>query len=192
MSPVAILFLSASMSVDAFAVAIGRGATETRSRISEALRTGIVFGVVEAITPFLGWLAGIAAAGWVASFDHWLAFGLLGAVGVHMIYSAIKPGNDNSDSAPQKASFLVLIATAFGTSIDAMAVGLSLAFIDMNLTGILSVSFAVGLTTFLFACIGMTLGKFIGKRFGKIAEITAGIVLCSIGIIILRQHMMEA
>lgn len=189
MSPVAVLLLSASMSVDAFAVAVGRGATESRGRLAEALRTGLVFGIVEAITPFLGWLAGIAAAGWVASFDHWLAFALLAGVGLHMIYSAFKADDDGEEAASKKASLVVLIVTALGTSLDAMAVGLSLAFIDVDLWGILAVSLGVGITTFLFAVIGMSLGKVIGERFGKLAEVVAGLVLFCIGSMILWEHL---
>ncbi|MGV3575290.1 MAG: manganese efflux pump MntP family protein [Devosia sp.] len=192
MSPFAVLLLSASMSVDAFAVAVGRGATETRGRMAEALRTGFVFGVVEAITPFLGWLAGIAAAGWVASFDHWLAFALLAAVGLHMIYGAFKVEDETEDAGPKRASLLVLIVTALGTSLDAMAVGLSLAFVDLDLFGILAVSLGVGFTTFLFAVIGMSLGNVIGERLGKVAEVIAGVVLFSIGSMILWEHLTGA
>ncbi|QYO75590.1 manganese efflux pump MntP family protein [Devosia salina] len=191
MSPVAVLLLSASMSVDAFAVAVGRGATETRGRLTEALRTGLVFGIVEAITPLLGWLAGIAAAGWVASFDHWLAFALLAAVGLHMIYGPFRP-DEPGEAAPKKASLLILIVTALGTSVDAMAVGLSLAFIDLDLRGILAVSLGVGITTFVFAVIGMSLGNVIGSRFGKIAEVIAGLVLFAIGSVILWEHLVGA
>jgi len=189
MSPIAILLLSASMSVDAFAVAVGRGATVTRARVSEALRTALIFGVVEAITPLLGWLAGIAANDWVANFDHWLAFGLLGTVGLHMIYGALFKSDETATEAPRAASLAVLLATAFGTSLDAMAVGLSLAFIDIDLMGILAVSLGVGVTTFAFACVGMFLGRAIGERFGKVAEVLAGLVLLAIGSTILFEHL---
>lgn len=189
MSPVTVFALSLSMSVDAFAVAIGRGATVQSTRLSEALRTGLVFGVVEAVTPFIGWLFGIAANGWVADYDHWLAFILLICVGLHMIQAAVWPGADSASGAGTRPPFVLLMATALGTSLDAMAVGLSLAFIDVGLRGILAVSLGVGLTTFALAVTGMVLGHRIGNRFGKMAEILAGLVLCLIGSNILHAHL---
>lgn len=185
MSPVTVFFLSLSMSADAFAVSVGRGTTLSRSRLLEALRTGAVFGIVEAITPFLGWLAGVAAAGWVSQFDHWLAFVLLLLVGLHIVYSAIFAKQDTR-RAPN-GSLLVLMATALGTSIDAMAVGLSLAFIDVTLPGIIVISLAIGFATFMLSTAGLMLGKAIGSRFGKFAEVAAGIVLCTIGSLILYE-----
>lgn len=190
MSPIAVLLLSASMSVDAFAVAVGRGTTASRIRISEALRTAVVFGLVEALTPLLGWLAGVAANDWVADYDHWLAFVLLAAVGLHMIYGATQSGQVEDEGPSNRSSLLILLATAFGTSLDAMAVGLSLAFIDVDLFGILVVCTGVGATTFLFAIAGMLLGNVIGDRFGKAAEIIAGFILCAIGTAILVEHLL--
>ncbi|MBL8580116.1 MAG: manganese efflux pump [Mesorhizobium sp.] len=185
MSPITVFFLSLSMSADAFAVSIGRGTTLSRSRLAEALRTGAVFGIVEAITPFLGWVAGVAAAGWVSQFDHWLAFLLLLLVGLHIIHSAFSAKED--EPREQNGSLLVLMATALGTSIDAMAVGLSLAFIDVTLPGIITISLAIGFATFILSTAGLMVGKAIGSRFGKYAEGAAGVVLCSIGSLILYE-----
>lgn len=188
MSPAAVILLSFSMSTDAFAVSVGRGASLNQARVSEALRTGAIFGIVEAITPLLGWLAGIAAAGWVSHFDHWLAFGLLGAVGSHMIYSAFKKDDARADEA-SKPSLLVLVATALGTSIDAMAVGMSLAFIAVGFPEILWISIAIGFATCVLSTIGLLLGKIIGSRFGATAEVCAGLVLCTLGSLILYEHL---
>lgn len=187
MSPATVFFLSISMSADAFAVAVGRGTGLSRTRLAEALRTGAVFGIVEAITPFLGWLAGVVAAGWVAHFDHWIAFGLLGLVGLHMMYSAFTA--DTDEPRTPNGSVLVLVATALGTSLDAMAVGLSLAFIDVTLPGIIAISLAIGFATFVLSTAGLMLGKAIGSRFGRYAEIAAGLVLCIIGSLILHEHL---
>lgn len=188
MSPITVFFLSVSMSVDAFAVSVGRGTALNRPRLSEALRTGIVFGVVEAITPFLGWVAGVLASDWVSHVDHWLAFGLLSAVGLHMLYTVIWPKADDGETS-QGGSFLVLLATALGTSIDAMAVGLSLAFIGINLQGIIVISVAIGLATFIMSTMGLMIGKAIGARFGKFAEVAAAVVLCALGTSILVEHL---
>ncbi|OOL18177.1 hypothetical protein BRY73_08325 [Ochrobactrum sp. P6BS-III] len=189
MSPITVFFLSVSMSVDAFAVSVGRGTALNRRRLSEALRTGIVFGVVEAITPFLGWVAGVLASDWVSQIDHWLAFGLLSAVGLHMLYTVIWPKDDDADETPQGGSFLVLLATAVGTSIDAMAVGLSLAFLGIGLQGIIAISLAIGFATFIMSTMGLMIGKAIGAKFGKFAEVAAAVVLCALGTSILFEHL---
>lgn len=183
MSPFAIIVLALSMSVDAFAVSVGRGAALNRPRFSEALRTGAVFGVVEAITPVIGWAAGVAASNLVTAIDHWIAFGLLSTVGVHMFFAAFskKPEEEEPES-----SFLVLMATAIGTSLDAMAVGVSLAFLDVN---ILVIAVAIGLATFVMSSGGMIIGRFIGVRLGRIAEAVAGIALFGLGLSILIDHL---
>lgn len=175
------------MSVDAFAVAVGRGTVMDHPRLGAALRTGAVFGLIEATTPFLGWLAGMAASDWVAAFDHWLAFGLLAGVGLHMISSAFR--HDRETARPANHSPLMLVATAFGSSIDAMVVGASLALLDIGMREMLVISAAIGLATFVMATIGLKLGKVIGDRFGAAAEVCAGLFLCVLGTAILIEHL---
>ena len=165
------------------AKAHGRGAALGRPRFSEAMRTGAVFGVVEAITPAIGWAAGVAASTFVEAVDHWIAFGLLAAVGLHMFYAAIWK---QADAEPVGRSFAVLMATAIGTSLDAMAVGVSLAFLKVN---IVVIAIAIGLATFLMSSGGMLIGRLIGERFGRIAEAVAGIALFGLGLSILIEHL---
>jgi len=184
MSPLAIVVLAVSMSIDAFAVSVGRGAAIGRPHLSETLRTGAVFGVVEAITPLIGWAAGVAASGFVEAIDHWIAFGLLAAVGVHMLFSALSKKEENI--AATDRSLAVLLATAIGTSLDAMAVGVSLAFLDVN---IIVVAMAIGLATFLMSSGGMLIGRLIGERLGRVAEALAGIALVLLGASILFEHL---
>ncbi|MBA4791904.1 MAG: manganese efflux pump, partial [Rhizobiales bacterium] len=131
MSPFAILILAVSMSADAFAASIGRGAALGRPRMGEALRTGLVFGVIEALTPLIGWGLGVAVGGLMQAVDHWIAFGLLAAVGGRMIHAALAPREEVARSVARSPA--VLVATAVGTSLDAMAVGVSLAFLDVNI-----------------------------------------------------------
>ncbi|MCF3934921.1 manganese efflux pump MntP family protein [Acuticoccus sp. M5D2P5] len=183
MSPFGIAVLAVSMSVDAFAVSVGRGASIGRPRIREALRTGLVFGVIEAVTPVLGWAAGVAASRYVEAVDHWIAFLLLAGVGLHMLWNAGRPSEtvDRGGNA-----LLILVATAIGTSLDAMAVGVSLAFLDVNIAVI---AIAIGLTTFLMSSGGMLVGRLIGDRLGRAAEVIAGIALCGIGAMILVEHL---
>lgn len=185
MSFFAIVVLAFSMSMDAFAVSVGRGAALGRPRFSETIRTGVVFGVVEAITPVIGWAAGVAAASFVSAVDHWIAFGLLAAVGANMLHAAIR--NKGEDEARPAMSFTVLLATAVGTSLDAMAVGVSLAFLQVN---IIVIAAAIGAATFLMSSGGMLVGRLIGERFGRIAEGVAGLALIGLGSSILYEHLL--
>lgn len=187
MSFAAIIVLAFSMSMDAFAVSVGRGAAMGRPRLAETLRTGVVFGVIEAITPVLGWAAGVAAAGYVRAVDHWIAFGLLAAVGCNMLYAALKSRGEKEEKPQGGMSFLVLIATAVGTSLDAMAVGVSLAFLEVN---IVVIAVAIGIATFLMSSGGMLVGRLIGERFGRIAEGVAGVALFVLGATILYKHLL--
>lgn len=125
------MVLALAMSTDAFAASVGKGAALQNLRISEALRTGIIFGVIEAITPLIGWGLGSIAAEFVADWDHWIAFGLLLGLGSLMIRNGLRA--EKAEATPVvRHSFWLLAATGFATSIDAMAVGVSLAFIDQH------------------------------------------------------------
>jgi len=185
MSLLSIIVLAFSMSMDAFAVSVGRGAALGRPRFSETLRTGVVFGIVEAITPLIGWAAGVAAARFVTAVDHWIAFGLLAAVGINMLRAAMS--SEQEEEKKPGMSFAMLIATAIGTSLDAMAVGVSLAFLEVN---ILVITVAIGAATFLMASGGMLVGRLIGERFGRYAEGVAGVALIILGSTILYEHLM--
>lgn len=190
MSPVAIAVLSVSMSADAFAAAIGRGA-QHRPTVPQALRSGLVFGVIEAITPLIGFALGVAAAGFVAAIDHWIAFGLLGAVGAKMIWEALKRDEEAveaADASGKAASrgLLALVATAVGTSIDAGAVGVGLALLDAN---IWLIAACIGFTTFALATLGLLVGKAAGTRLGKIVELVGGVALIALGLKILLEHL---
>lgn len=186
MTPGAIAILSLSMSTDAFAAAVGRGASH-RPSLPQALRAGAVFGVIEAITPVIGWSLGLIAAGFIEQIDHWIAFGLLAAVGAHMIWHGAAHEAEPETPAPaRKAGLLALIATAIGTSIDAGAVGVGMAFIGVN---IWVIALSIGATTFALTTIGMLIGASVGARVGKRAEILGGLALIGIGAFILAEHM---
>ena len=190
MSPLAILILSLSMSADAFAAAIAKGAQQ-RPSFSQALRSGLIFGVIEAITPLIGFALGIIAAGLVEAIDHWIAFGLLGAVGAKMVWEALKADKDEEPDTPmprtaKKAGTLAIVATAIGTSIDAGAIGVSLAFLGEN---IWIIAAAIGLTTFILATVGLLIGKAVGTRLGKIVELIGGLALIALGCKILFEHL---
>ncbi|PZR12944.1 MAG: hypothetical protein DI532_12310 [Azospirillum brasilense] len=187
MTPSTIAMLSLSMSADAFAVSLAKGAALQRPRFVEALRTGAIFGIVEAITPVLGWLLGFAASAYVAAIDHWVAFALLGVIGGRMVLGALRsPPAPDEETRPRRHGLWLLVATAVGTSLDAMAVGVSLAFLDMN---IMLVAGAIGLATFILATAGMLVGRLVGGRMGRWAEGLGGLCLVAIGTSILVEHL---
>lgn len=147
--------LALAMSTDAFAAAIGKGTALQRPRWSEALRTGAIFGAIEAMTPVIGWPLGIAAASCVEAWDHWIAFALLGALGVRMILAGLTSAQEDERLKPARHSFWLLAVTGFATSIDAMAIGVGLAFLDTN---IIPVALAIGLPTLVMVTAGVMLG----------------------------------
>ena len=184
MNPLPVILLAFSMSTDAFAASLGKGAVLDRPKFSEALRTGLIFGSIEATTPVIGWALGRAASRYIEAFDHWIAFGLLAGIGGKMLWDSFQ--RDPEAEKPQRHSFAVLALTALGTSIDALAVGVTLALIDAN---ILVNALAIGLATFLMTTTGVMVGRFLGARFGKYAEAAGGIILIVIGANILAQHL---
>ncbi|MDT1064034.1 manganese efflux pump MntP family protein [Paracoccus sp. CPCC 101403] len=183
MSPISIGVLAVSMSIDAFIASVGKGASARRPSFGNAIRTGAIFGLVETITPVIGWSAGVAASQYVAQVDHWIAFLLLAAVGVHMVFQAL--ARDAEEEAGP-SSLWTTIGTAVGTSLDAMAVGVSLAFLDVNIFIIAS---AIGLATMVMSSTGMLAGRFLGKRFGRVAEAVGGCALFGLGALILFEHL---
>ncbi|GLK69261.1 putative manganese efflux pump MntP [Hansschlegelia plantiphila] len=173
------------MSIDALIASIGRGASIGKPSFAEAARTGAVFGAVETITPLIGWAAGVVASQYVQAVDHWIAFGLLGAVGGRMFVHALKRSSEPSAQKPGR-SIGLLIATAVGTSLDAMAVGVSLAFLQAN---IIVIALSIGLATALMSTGGMLAGRLIGAKFGRVAEMAGGVLLVGLGASILIEHL---
>ena len=178
--------LALAMSTDAFAVAVGKGAALQRPHLREALRTGAIFGIIEGLTPVIGWAMGHFAAPYVEAWDHWIAFTLLGVLGLRMIHAGLSNADDEDDEKPSSHSFWLLAVTGFATSIDAMAVGVGLAFIDAN---IVTTAGAIGLSTFIMVTIGVMVGRGLGKLVGKRAELVGGLVLIAIGALILYEHI---
>jgi putative Mn2+ efflux pump MntP len=178
--------LALAMSTDAFAVAVGKGAALQRPHLREALRTGAIFGVIEGLTPVIGWALGHVAAPYVEAWDHWIAFTLLGVLGLRMMHEGLSGADGGEDDKPSSHSFWLLAVTGFATSIDALAVGVGLAFIDAN---IVTTAGAIGLSTFIMVTLGVMVGRGLGKLAGKRAEIVGGLVLIAIGALILYEHI---
>lgn len=181
-----IALLALAMSTDAFAAAVGKGTALQKPRWSEALRTGVIFGVIEAITPVIGWALGYAAADYVEAWDHWIAFTLLGALGIRMIVAALKAPEHAVVEKPTRHGFWLLAFTGFATSIDAMAVGVGLAFLKVSIWHIAA---AIGFATFVMVTMGVMVGRLAGRIVGRWAEAAGGALLIGIGSMILFEHL---
>lgn len=189
MTPLSILMLGFAMSTDAFAAAIGKGAGLHRPRLRDALRAGAIFGSIEAPTPVVGWLIGRLAAGYVQAVDHWIAFFLLLSLGLHMIAGGLRGGGTAPEPAPPPAhrqGFWGLAMTGLATSIDAMAVGAGLAFVNVDI-GV--VALATGLCTLVMVTLGVMIGRLVGAMVGHRAEILGGAILILVGSVILYEHL---
>lgn len=181
----ATILLAFGMSMDAFAASIGKGATLNKPKFSEALRTGLIFGVIETLTPLIGWGMGMLASQFVLEWNHWIAFVLLVFLGGRMVLEGFRGESDDPTDTPHRHGFWLLVTTAVATSLDAMAVGVGLAFLQVN---ILTTALAIGCATLVMSTLGMMIGRFIGPLLGKRAEILGGIVLIGIGVQILWGH----
>ncbi|WP_188981984.1 manganese efflux pump MntP [Pseudomonas matsuisoli] len=188
MNLASITLLALAMSTDAFAAAVGKGAALHKPPLREALRTGLIFGVIETITPLIGWVIGLAASQYVSQWDHWIAFTLLSCLGVHMIWAGMGEP-EQADELKQTHSFWLLAVTAVATSLDALAVGVTLAFVDVS---IFWAAIAIGLATTVMVTIGVMLGRTIGTIIGKRAEIVGGLVLIVVGVAVLFDHLSAA
>lgn len=189
MNLVSTVLLALAMSTDAFAAAVGKGIALQRPHWKEALRTGLIFGSIEAITPVVGWALGLAATRYVSAWGHWIAFALLAILGLGMIRAGLRPSEEGRDDKPRRHSFWVLAATGFATSIDAMAVGVGLAFLNVR---IVPIAAAIGTATFVMVTVGVMLGRVLGSLVGKRAEVVGGLVLIGIGAAILIEHLNAA
>jgi putative Mn2+ efflux pump MntP len=183
MDLITILLISLTLAIDCFAVALAAGIESGRAGLRNAARIALAFGSFQAGMPFLGWLAGSSVIGLLSSFDHWIAFGLLAIVGGRMIREGISHDPEGEAVFLDTASLLIL---AVATSIDALTVGVSLAFIE---AGILIPCLIIGLTTFIITFLGALLGETAAERWGKAMEVAGGIVLIGIGVRILIIHM---
>ena len=186
MNLASILLLGFAMSTDAFAAAIGKGAGMTRPRLSQALRVGLIFGVIEAITPVIGWLLGKGASRYIEAWGHWIVFALLLVLGLYMIRDSLKPESGAPVDEAREHGFVGLALTGLATSIDALAVGVGLAFVDIS---IVLVAVVIGLCTFSMVTLGIMLGRVLGDMVGKRAEMIGGVILIGVGVVILYEHL---
>ncbi|MBU0743167.1 manganese efflux pump MntP family protein [bacterium] len=183
MSMLEILPLAVALAMDAFAVSVGAGAAGRARGARATFRLAFHFGLFQFIMPVIGWLAGSTVARRVASVDHWIAFALLAWIGGGMIRAAFR-ADENDRPDPSRGWSLVLLSVA--TSIDALAVGFSLALLGVR---IWQPSVVIGLVAAAFSAVGHRGGDRLGRRFGKRAEFTGGVILAGIGVKILVEHL---
>ena len=170
---VELLLLSAGLAMDAFAVSVCKGLNMKKINYRHGFIIALFFGIFQAGMPVLGWLLGVQFQQYINEFDHWIAFVLLGFIGGKMIYEAIKGDDDEG-------------ASSVATSIDALAVGVTFAFLDVNIW--LSVS-CIGIITLLLSFIGIIIGNNFGAKYKSRAELAGGIILVLIGVKILVEHL---
>ena len=179
-----ILLIAIGLAMDCFTVALGIGTNGLKKTPRMVLRLAFHFGLFQGGMTFIGWLAGKQIADLISRFDHWVAFLLLLYVGGKMIIDSFKEEEECKPGDPTRGGSLVMLSIA--TSIDALAVGLSLALIDGS---ILQNSLIIGVTSFLLAVAGYLLGDRLGCRFGKRMEFVGGLILVGIGLKVLLSHL---
>lgn len=178
-----IFLIAVSLAMDAFAVSISNGVSVRGFGRRQAVRQGLYFGGFQFLMPLTGWVLGSSVKSYIEAVDHWIAFGLLAFIGLNMIRESLKGEEAEGTS---ELSVKVLMLQAVATSIDALAVGISFAVLDVN---IIQAGILIGVVAFLFSFLGGVLGKSIGVFLQGKAEIAGGTVLVLIGCKILLEHL---
>jgi len=186
MSFVFILGIAVALAMDCFAVTMGLACGARGLTMKQAVRMAAAFGAFQFVMPVAGWFAGDRLLGLIRSFDHWVAFGLLVMIGGRMIYESLGLSDEEKAGRPDQTLGTRLVLLALATSIDALAVGLSLGVIRTN---ILYPAAIIGVTSFVLTVVGAKLGPVVGRIAGRRAELLGGLILIGIGIKILIEHL---
>ena len=184
MTFIELLLIAVGLSMDAFSVSICKGLTTKAFSWCMALICGLWFGLFQALMPIIGYFLGAQFQELIEAYDHWIAFGLLALIGANMIREALS--NKEEESTNGALDFKTMFLLAIATSIDALAVGVSFACIQVELWSSVAV---IGLTTFLFSVLGVKIGNVFGSKYEKSAGIVGGIILILIGLKILLEHL---
>ncbi len=182
---ISVLVIAISLSADCFAVAFSGSISMKRTNFVQVSRTSLSFGLFQALMPVLGWLAGRMIVDVIADYDHWLAFALLALIGGKMIWESFHAGNSRP-AGTDITRGITLLTLSVATSIDALAVGLTFAFLEVN---IVLASLTIGVITLAVTAIGFTTGRKAGRLMGKRAEAIGGLILIAIGLRILLTHL---
>ena len=185
MGIIEVLLIAVGVSMDAFAVSLAKGISAREVKMKHALTAGVWFGGFQALMPCLGFFLGLGFASFIGQWDHWVAWFLLTIIGANMVKESFSRDEDEVSSG---WGFWHMLTLAVATSIDALAVGVSFAFLEMSIWKPIII---IGLTTMMFSIAGVLLGKKVGERFKSRAELLGGLVLIAIGCKILIEHVME-
>ena len=181
-----IFMIGVGLSMDAFAASICKGLNMRRLNIKNMLIIGLFFGGFQAMMPAVGWLLGKQFESYITSVDHWVAFALLVFIGGKMIYDVFTEKNeDECGEKTDRLDMKEVLTLAVATSIDALAVGISFAFLQVDILKAVSV---IGVTTFVLSVIGVAVGNVFGSKYEKKATLAGGIILILIGLKILLEH----
>ena len=180
---VELLLLSVGLGMDAFAVSVCKGISMKKMNWKKVCIIGLYFGGFQALMPVLGYFLGSTFESVISNLDHWIAFGLLAIIGGNMIKDAF---SKECDSFDDDVSFKAMIVLAIATSIDALAIGITFAFLNYPIVECMSI---IGCTTFVISFIGVYIGKVFGSKYEHKAEIAGGIILIVIGLKILLEHL---
>lgn len=182
-----ILLIAVGLAMDAFAVCLGAGATRFVDGPRPVFRLSFHFGLFQALMPVLGWVGGTFVARYISAWDHWIAFALLAFVGARMLRSGADRDGECYEVDPSRGGTLIMLAVA--TSIDAFAVGLTLAMLNLN---ILYPAAVIGVVAAALSAAGLALGHRLGCRFGKNMELVGGLILILIGLRVVLSHTIFA
>ena len=185
MSLLELFLIAVGLSMDAFAVAVGKGLTMRRAGLKKMLAVGLYFGIFQAAMPLVGYFAGSLFAGFITSFDHWIAFALLVLIGGKMIYESFQKDEDE-DCTEAALTPREMLPLAVATSIDALAVGVSFAFLKVD---IVPAVLFIGFVTLVLSMAGVKIGNLFGARFKSKAEFAGGAILVLMGVKILLEHL---
>ena len=183
---VEIFLIAVSLALDAFAVSVSSGISIPGFGPRQAVKMGLWFGTFQFLMPLLGWLLGSSVSQYIGAVDHWVAFGLLAVIGGKMAWESLRRGCGEEDEAPPDLSARRLCVLAIATSIDALAVGVSFAFLSVNIGA--AVSF-IGVITFALSMVGVKVGSLFGAKYKSKAELAGGIILILMGLKILLEHL---
>lgn len=183
MGVIELLVLALGLSMDAFAVSICKGLSVPKLQAKHCLICGVYFGGFQALMPLIGWALGIRFQSMITNIDHWIAFVLLAVIGANMIKESFSKEEECPDGSFGSKTMLTL---AVATSIDALAVGVTFAFLDVS---IVPAVLLIGATTFVCSAVGVKIGNVFGNRFQSKAEFLGGLVLIAIGLKILIEHL---
>ena len=186
MSTFELFLLAVGLSMDAFAVAICKGLSLRRITLKECCTVGLWFGSFQALMPAIGYFLGSQFSELIISFDHWIAFVLLGFIGCNMIREALSEKDEPDGACSGSLGFRTMLVMAVATSIDALAVGVSFAFLPVDI--FYAVTF-IGVTTFICSAAGVKIGNVFGSRYEKYAELAGGAILIILGTKILLEHL---